>query len=168
MNVRRPGGFVLPHPPRDTRTFETKSGGPIRRLPDRGAAGARGHLVLQTLRSHDQFNTTIYGLSDRYRGIEGGRKVIFLHPDDIAHLGFRDGDLVDIVTHWEADDRVTLRPKGSGSSPTTPRAVRPPPTTRRPTRWSRWIPPRWRATARPRSRSSSGRREAAGSPPAGT
>ena len=47
-----------------------------------------GHLVLQTLRSHDQFNTTIYGLSDRYRGIEGGRRVIFVHRDDIAALGF--------------------------------------------------------------------------------
>jgi molybdopterin-dependent oxidoreductase alpha subunit len=106
VNVHRPGGFVLPHPPRDSRTFQTKSGraefvvSPIDvlQVPD-------GHLILQTLRSHDQFNTTIYGLSDRYRGIEGGRKVIFLHPDDIAHLGFRNGDLVDIVTHWEADDR---------------------------------------------------------------
>ena len=47
-----------------------------------------GHLILQTLRSHDQFNTTIYGLSDRYRGIEGGRRVIFLHRDDIS-LGFQ-------------------------------------------------------------------------------
>ena len=85
VNVRRPGGFVMPHPPRDTRTFDTKSGraefvvSPIEvlQVPD-------GHLVLQTLRSHDQYNTTIYGLSDRYRGIEGGRKVIFLHPDDIT------------------------------------------------------------------------------------
>jgi formate dehydrogenase major subunit len=106
VNVHRPGGFVLPHPPRDSRTFETKSGraefvaSPIDvlQVPD-------GHLILQTLRSHDQFNTTIYGLSDRYRGIKGGRKVIFLHPDDISHLGFRNGDLVDIVTHWDQDDR---------------------------------------------------------------
>ena len=48
-----------------------------------------GHLVLQTLRSHDQFNTTIYGLSDRYRGIEGGRRVVFVHPDDIERAGLR-------------------------------------------------------------------------------
>ena len=67
-----------------------------------------GHLVLQTLRSHDQFNTTIYGLSDRYRGIEGGRQVIFVHPDDITHLGFADGDVVDIVTHWAEDDRERI------------------------------------------------------------
>ncbi len=64
------------------------------------------HVILQTIRSHDQFNTTIYGLSDRYRGIEGGRRVIFLHRDDIAALGFDDGDMVDLFTHWDGDDRV--------------------------------------------------------------
>ena len=67
-----------------------------------------GHLLLQTLRSHDQFNTTIYGLSDRYRGIEGGRKVVFVHPDDITHLGFANGDVVDIVSHWPDDDRERI------------------------------------------------------------
>lgn len=103
--VDRPGGFVLPHPPRDSRTFATKSGlaefavSPIEvlQVPD-------GHLLLQTLRSHDQFNTTIYGLSDRYRGIEDGRRVIFMHPDDIAALGFNDSDLVDLVARWDEDD----------------------------------------------------------------
>jgi anaerobic selenocysteine-containing dehydrogenase len=60
-----------------------------------------GRLLLQTIRSHDQFNTTIYGLSDRYRGIENGRRVVFLHPDDITALGFAEGDLVDIVSEWE-------------------------------------------------------------------
>jgi molybdopterin-dependent oxidoreductase alpha subunit len=107
VNVQRPGGYILPHPPRDTRSFETPSGkaefavSPIDLLHV-----PPGHLILQTLRSHDQFNTTIYGLSDRYRGIEGGRKVIFLHPDDIAGLGFADGDLVDITTRWIEDDHV--------------------------------------------------------------
>ena len=62
-----------------------------------------GHLVLQTLRSRDQFNTTIYGLSDRYRGIEGGRRVVFVNPADITELGFADGDLVDLVTRWTDD-----------------------------------------------------------------
>ncbi|WP_068279732.1 FdhF/YdeP family oxidoreductase [Aldersonia kunmingensis] len=107
VNARRPGGFVMPHPPRDSRTFPTKSGraefavSPIEvlQVPPK-------HLVLQTFRSHDQFNTTIYGLSDRYRGIEGGRRVVFVHPDDIAAAGFRDGDLVDLVTHWPGDDVV--------------------------------------------------------------
>jgi anaerobic selenocysteine-containing dehydrogenase len=52
------------------------------------------------VRSHDQFNTTIYGLDDRYRGVSGGRRVVFVHPDDISHLGFADGDSVDLVSEW--------------------------------------------------------------------
>ena len=104
-NVDRPGGFVLPHGPRDSRTFPTASGraelavSPIDvvQVPD-------GHLLLQTLRSHDQFNTTIYGLSDRYRGVEGGRRVVFVHPDDIAAFGLSDGAMVDLVGHWAGDD----------------------------------------------------------------
>ena len=76
----RPGGFVLPHPPRDSRTFPTPSGrAEFAASPIETLEVPPGHLVLQTLRSHDQFNTTIYGLSDRYRGIEGGRRVVFLH-----------------------------------------------------------------------------------------
>jgi molybdopterin-dependent oxidoreductase alpha subunit len=105
VNVRLPGGFLMPHPPRDSRTFHTKSAkaefvvSPIELLQV-----PPGHLVLQTLRSHDQFNTTIYGLSDRYRGIEGGRRVIFVHRDDITSLGFNPGDRVDLITRWEDDD----------------------------------------------------------------
>jgi anaerobic selenocysteine-containing dehydrogenase len=103
--VTRPGGFVLPHPPRDSRTFTTPSGRAqftastidLLEVPP-------GHLVLQTLRSHDQFNTTIYGLSDRYRGIEGGRHVVMVNARDIEALGLRPDQLVDIVAHWEGDD----------------------------------------------------------------
>jgi formate dehydrogenase major subunit len=104
VNVHKPGGYVMPHPPRDSRTFPTASGraefvcSPIEVL-----TVPPGHLLLQTVRSHDQFNTTIYGLSDRYRGIEGGRTVIFLHRDDIAALGFDNGDLVDITSLWDDD-----------------------------------------------------------------
>lgn len=105
VNVRKPGGFVLPHPPRDTRTFETESGkGEFTTSPIDVLHVPDGHLLLQTLRSHDQFNTTIYGLSDRYRGIEGGRRVVFVHREDIAALGYRDGDMVDLVTKWDEDD----------------------------------------------------------------
>ncbi len=100
--VDRPGGFVLPHPPRDTRTFPTKqdravftvSPTDVLHVPD-------GRLLLQTLRSHDQFNTTIYGLDDRYRGIHNGRRVVFVHPDDITALGLTAGDHVDLVSEWE-------------------------------------------------------------------
>ncbi len=56
------------------------------------------------MRSHDQYNTTIYGLDDRYRGIKGGRKVILVNAEDITALGFRDGDLVDIVSEWTTPD----------------------------------------------------------------
>ncbi len=59
-----------------------------------------GRLLLQTIRSHDQFNTTIYGLDDRYRGVKGGRRVVFVHRDDIAALRFDDGDVVDLVSEW--------------------------------------------------------------------
>ena len=110
-----------------------------------------GHLVLQTLRSHDQYNTTIYGLSDRYRGIEGGRRVVMVNPRDIDQLGFEDGDLVDLITHWPGTP-TSAGPRRSASSATRPRAAPRRPTTRRPTRWCRWTPPPWAATRPPRSR----------------
>ena len=81
-----------------------------------------GRLLLQTVRSHDQFNTTIYGLDDRYRGVSGGRRVVFVNPDDVAGLGLHDGDLVDIVSEWSdgverraAAFRVVAYPTAPGS-----------------------------------------------------
>ncbi|MXP53839.1 FdhF/YdeP family oxidoreductase [Pantoea sp. Seng] len=67
-------------------------------------------FTLQTLRSHDQYNTTIYGLDDRYRGVYGQREVVFIHPDDMASLGFSEGQLVDIETLW--NDGLTRRVSG--------------------------------------------------------
>ncbi|HEY0870633.1 MAG TPA: molybdopterin dinucleotide binding domain-containing protein, partial [Acidothermaceae bacterium] len=99
--VRVPGGFTLPHPARDSRTFKTESG--RAEFTVNGLAVLRpgpGCLILQTIRSHDQYNTTIYGLNDRYRGIHHGRRVVFVHPDDIATLGLADGDIVDLVSVW--------------------------------------------------------------------
>jgi formate dehydrogenase major subunit len=105
--AHQPGGFLLPHAPRDNREFDTDSGrGEFAVSPIELLDVPPKHLLLQTMRSHDQFNTTIYGLSDRYRGIEGGRKVVFVHREDIAALGFEPGDMVDIVSRWEDDDRV--------------------------------------------------------------
>ncbi|WP_083583729.1 FdhF/YdeP family oxidoreductase [Rhodococcus zopfii] len=103
--IRRPDGFQLPHPPRDAREFTTRTGkanfavNPLEWVPT-----PPGRVILQTLRSHDQYNTTIYGLDDRYRGVSNGRKVIFLHPEDVVELGFADGDLVDLVSEWTAPD----------------------------------------------------------------
>ena len=106
--VDRPEGFVLPHPPRDSRTFDTETQRAIFSVsPTDILHVPEGRLLLQTLRSHDQFNTTIYGLDDRYRGIRNGRRVVFVHPDDITALGLEEGLLVHLVSEWEdGADRV--------------------------------------------------------------
>jgi molybdopterin-dependent oxidoreductase alpha subunit len=96
--VRRPGGFTLPHPPRDERRFTTATGrARFTTNPLEILKVPAGHLLLQTVRSHDQYNTTIYGLDDRYRGVKNGRRVVFAHRDDLKALGFADGDVVDVV-----------------------------------------------------------------------
>lgn len=109
--IDHPGGFALPNPPRDSRSFNTPDG--LAKFSTTGLevlAIPDGHLVLQTLRSHDQFNTTIYGMDDRYRGIKNGRRVVFVNPEDITNLGFADGDMVDLVSVWTtADGTESLR-----------------------------------------------------------
>jgi len=109
--VRQPDGFQLPHPPRDAREFRTGTGkanfavNPLQWVPV-----PPGRLVLQTLRSHDQYNTTIYGLDDRYRGVKGGRRVVFINPADIETLGLTAGARVDLVSEWiDADSRLQER-----------------------------------------------------------
>jgi molybdopterin-dependent oxidoreductase alpha subunit len=120
--VRRAGGFALPNPPRDTLTFPTASGR-ARLTVNRFEAVAvpPGRLLLQTVRSHDQFNTTIYGLDDRYRGVSGGRRVVFVNPDDADRLDLADGAVVDIVSEWTDGSerrapkfRVVLYPTPAG------------------------------------------------------
>jgi molybdopterin-dependent oxidoreductase alpha subunit len=99
--VRQPDGFELPHPPRDSRRFHTETGRANFSVNElEWVPTPAGRLILQTMRSHDQYNTTIYGLDDRYRGVKGGRKVILVNPDDVTDLGFRDGDLVDIISEF--------------------------------------------------------------------
>lgn len=104
------GPFYLPNPPRDERKFPTQTGkanftvNPIERLPVEA-----GHFVLMTIRSHDQFNTTIYGLDDRYRGIYNGRRVIFMNPEDIQEAGLTQGQPVDITSHFEGYERQANR-----------------------------------------------------------
>ena len=99
--VDQPGGFVLPHPPRDSRSFPTTQERAVFAVSPLDVLHVpEGRLLLQTLRSHDQFNTTIYGLDDRYRGIKGGRRVVMVHPDDVEALGLAEGGLVDLVSEW--------------------------------------------------------------------
>ena len=114
--VRQPGGFTLPNGPRDDRSFATATGRarltvnhfqPVEVPP--------GRLLLQTIRSHDQYNTTIYGLDDRYRGIHHGRRVLLVAADDLVALGFADGDVVDIVSEWSRRARA-LGPRAASAS----------------------------------------------------
>ncbi|WP_329194378.1 MULTISPECIES: FdhF/YdeP family oxidoreductase [unclassified Streptomyces] len=107
----RPGGFRLPHAPRDERRFPTKTGkANFTAAPVEYPKVPAGRLLLQTLRSHDQYNTTIYGLDDRYRGITGGRRVVMVHPEDAAELGLADGAYTDLVGEWS--DGVERRAPG--------------------------------------------------------
>ena len=109
--VRQPDGFQLPHPPRDAREFRTSTGRANFAInPVEWVQVPPGRLVLQTLRSHDQFNTTIHGLDDRYRGVKGGRRVVFINPADIETLGLAVGERVDLVSEWaDADGQLQER-----------------------------------------------------------
>ena len=107
--VREPGGIALPVLPRAAggARFATPSGRAhftVHPLPSLELAP--GQLLLTTLRSHDQFNTTIYGPDDRYRGITGGRRVVLLHPDDLAARGLAPGMPVDVTSHFGAERRT--------------------------------------------------------------
>ncbi|MDZ5078908.1 FdhF/YdeP family oxidoreductase [Nesterenkonia sp. HG001] len=108
--VRQKYGFVLPNPPRDHRSFATADGRAAFSVRDlEYLEPPEGYLVLQTMRSHDQYNTTFYGLDDRYRGISGGRRVILIHPEDLAESGFADRDLVDVVSMFRGEERRAPR-----------------------------------------------------------
>lgn len=106
--IRR-GPFYLPNPTRQ-REFRTSTGKarffvhaiePWELAPD--------ELLMMTIRSHDQFNTTIYGLDDRYRGVYGGRRVIFMNADDIRDRDLRPGQSVDLVSRFRGQERVAHR-----------------------------------------------------------
>ena len=101
--LRKPRGFYLRNAARE-RDWNTASGKAefyTGALPEQTefqrARDGRGLFVLQTFRSHDQYNTTVYGMDDRYRGVYGERRVVFVNPQDMAELGYEAGDTVDIV-----------------------------------------------------------------------
>lgn len=104
-----PGGFYLGNAAAEYR-FATPSGKAefsAAALPTLVKHAQQNEFTLQTLRSHDQYNTTIYGLDDRYRGVYGQREVLFMHPEDIAQLGLAANSLVDIESIW--DDGITRK-----------------------------------------------------------
>ena len=109
VRVRQPGGFYLPNAPYQGR-FNT----PSRRAmftvhPIAHHELAPDQLLLMTIRSHDQFNTTVYAENDRYRGISNGRRVVFLNQADMDRLGFVRDQWVDIVSHFESETRRAAR-----------------------------------------------------------
>lgn len=104
--ARKPGGFYLPNPVR-RREFRTVSG--LAEFTVNPLAPIRlksGELLLQTFRSHDQFNTTIYGHNDRYRGIKNERRVIFMNPQDMSARNISAQQPVDITSHFEGGTRT--------------------------------------------------------------
>jgi molybdopterin-dependent oxidoreductase alpha subunit len=108
--IRQEGGFVMPNGPRDSRTFNTPTGKAILTVNElEHVARPAGTLILQSMRSHDQFNTTIYGHNDRYRGIKKGREVVFVSPQDLAELGLSDGQYVDIHGVYKDNAERVLR-----------------------------------------------------------
>jgi molybdopterin-dependent oxidoreductase alpha subunit len=107
--VREPGGFYLPNGPREG-TFDTPTRHAlftVHPIPEHHLQP--GQFLLMTLRSHDQFNTTVYGLDDRYRGVFGGRRVVFLNPDDIKDVGFTPEQWVDVTSHFDGETRTAVR-----------------------------------------------------------
>ncbi|SEQ00851.1 FdhF/YdeP family oxidoreductase [Arthrobacter sp. OV608] len=108
--IRQEGGFILPNGPRDSRTFNTPTGKAILTVNElEHVERPAGTLILQSMRSHDQFNTTIYGHNDRYRGIKKGREVVFVNPADLTELGLEDGQHVDIWGVYPDNTERVLR-----------------------------------------------------------
>lgn len=105
----RRGFFYLPNAAKE-RTFNTQTGkAQFTACPLPKHDLQPGELIMTTVRSHDQFNTVVYGLDDRYRGVWGGRRVIFLNPADLKELGLVDGQLVDITSHFQGETRTVFR-----------------------------------------------------------
>jgi molybdopterin-dependent oxidoreductase alpha subunit len=104
--IRSEKTFYLPNGARERR-FATPSGKALFSVTPIPKHDLRdGEYLMMTIRSHDQFNSTIYGLDDRYRGIYGGRRVIFMNPGDVAAAGLKAGDRVDIQSHFDGETRT--------------------------------------------------------------
>ncbi len=107
--VQKPGGFYLPNPPREG-TFPTSTGkARFTTHPLHELRLEPGQLAMMTVRTHDQFNTTIYGLDDRYRGIKNERRVVLMNATDLRERGLKSQDVVDLTGHFQGE--VRLAPK---------------------------------------------------------
>ena len=104
--VKNNSGFYLPNPPKDSKSFSTingKASFSVNEIPDN--INPEGYLTMMTIRSHDQYNTTIYGLDDRYRGIKGNRYVVLMNQDDINELGLKINQIVRIISDYDGEKR---------------------------------------------------------------
>ena len=100
-NVKRPGGFYMPNPPRDG-IFPTDSGKALFKSSKLEKIILESEqLIMTTIRAHDQFNTAVYELNDRYRGISGSRRVILMNETDIEERGLKKGEVVDITSYFD-------------------------------------------------------------------
>ena len=107
--VRKPGGFYLPNSAREG-VFNTFSGKANFSFADLSTIKlAKGELMMMTIRSHDQFNTTIYGLDDRYRGVINERRVIFMNEKDLINQGLKAGESVDLHNDYGGVKRVARK-----------------------------------------------------------
>ena len=100
--IKSESGFYLPNPPRDSRTFKTKNGLANFIFTDISFAKSADHFMMMTIRSHDQYNTTIYGLDDRYRGIKNGRRVVLMNENDMSNHDLLKGSLVDLSSEMKS------------------------------------------------------------------
>jgi molybdopterin-dependent oxidoreductase alpha subunit len=106
QRVQKRGGFYLPNAVK-SRVFNTHNGKAQLTLnPLSPIQLEAGELLLQTLRSHDQFNTTIYGENDRYRGIKGERRILFMHPEDMRERGIQAEDPLTIISQYQGTTRT--------------------------------------------------------------
>ena len=102
VRSRVDGGFYLPNPPRDNREFNTQTGlANIITHKLQPIVTEERQFVMMSIRSHDQYNTTIYSTSDRYRGISGGRRVVMMNRDDIETRGWNEFQKVSITSHHD-------------------------------------------------------------------
>ena len=107
--VRAPNGFYLPNAAREGefRTTTGRANFTVHKIPPQELAP--GQLLMMTIRSHDQFNTTIYGLDDRYRGIRNERRVVLLNREDMKEANLKESDVVDLISHFEGEERIARR-----------------------------------------------------------
>ena len=107
--VRKKGGFYLPNGPRDGPTWNTASGLAVFNSNELSSIEQDNGYVMMTIRSHDQYNTTIYGMDDRYRGIHKSRRIVLMNPDDMEEEGIAPSEEIDLISEYQGRERHAER-----------------------------------------------------------